>query len=184
MNKSTIIEKIFGRIDTQNSGLIIKDLSFNFEKYLNNENLSEKELALLFIALSKTLCFKELEYVSLEFAKHLEIQDEIIEEAKQIPAMNGMLNTYHKFRHFIDTNDNKSSNEYGNMDLKSWILFKTTMEQSIFEIIFVTISALNSCEKCVVSHEKHAIEIGASRQKIHDAVRLAAIIKGLSEIFK
>jgi alkyl hydroperoxide reductase subunit D len=43
-----------------------------------------------------------------------------------------------------------------------------------------TVSVLNGCQTCVVSHEKALTTLGVSRDKIHDLARLASVVKGLS----
>ena len=68
-----------------------------------------------------------------------------------MPGINGMLNTYHKFRHFIDLNDKTL---VLNMELLVYImgiLSKQKMSQTSFELIFISISILNNCEKCSCS---------------------------------
>ncbi len=184
MNRKILTEKFLSTIISEFEGTIIKDLKGNFEKYVYSENLSESELVLLLLSLSKFLEIKVLNELALNFAQALQINKEVIEEALEMPGINGMLNTYHKFRHFIDLNDKNSSTEYGTVGLRMGILSKQKMSQTSFELIFISISILNSCEKCVLAHENHATQIGVEKTKIHDAVRLAAILKGLQELTK
>ncbi|WP_158997887.1 carboxymuconolactone decarboxylase family protein [Pigmentibacter ruber] len=184
MNRKVLTEKFLATIESRYDGIIVRDLKSNFEKYFFSENLTDNELALYLIALSKTLESKILTNLALEYASFLDIKPEEVEEAQEIPGINGMLNTYHKFRHFIDISDKEASKEYGAVGLRMGILGKSKMPQSHFELIFIAISILNSCEKCVLAHEQHAVQVGVQRSKIHDIVRLTGILKGLIEISK
>ena len=182
MSREIFVEKLINELAMNRNGLIIKDLKTNLEKYVLSENLTDEEIALLMISLSKVFRNNTLNQFALEFADQLNIDNNIIEEAKQIPGINGMLNSYHKFRHYIEVNDKNASYEYGSVGLKMGILSKPLMNPGTFEIIFISISIINGCEKCVIAHENHATHMGVSRNKIHDAVRIASILKGFSEI--
>lgn len=184
MDRRELTQRYLNSIESKYDGIIVKDLKTNFEKYILSENLQDSEVILLLLALSKTLGSKYLTELAIEYANNLDMSAEIIEEALEAPGIAAMLNTYHKFRHFIYCNDERNDNEYGSVGLRMGVLSKAKMPQVNFEIIFIAISILNSCEKCVIAHENHAISIGVSRAKIHDAVRLTAILKGLHEVSK
>lgn len=58
-----------------------------------------------------------------------------------------------------------------------------TMGKEFFELMSLGISSLNGCELCVNAHEESLIKMGTSQQRIYDAVRLFANIKGLTIFF-
>ena len=173
---NSFIEKYTERLD----GLAVKDLKLNFEKVTTSGQLDTEELSLLIISLGKMLEFEGLMIVGIENARANQIPDTLINEALQIPAIMGMLNTYYKFRFFSEKNDSNASSEYGSPGLRMNALAKPLMGKEKFEIISLAISILNSCEKCVISHEKAVLDLGVSRNKIHDVMKLTAIVKGLS----
>ena len=47
-----------------------------------------------------------------------------------------------------------------------------------FEIASLAVSALTGCEMCVKSHEHSLVELGVGAEKVHDAVRIAAVLHG------
>ena len=104
---------------------------------------------------------------------------EYINEALQIPAIMGMLNTYYKFRFFVERNDPAATTDYGSPGLRMNSLVKPLMGKEKFELISLAISILNGCEKCVISHEKALMNLGVTRIKIHEAIKTAAVVKGL-----
>ena len=77
-------------------GLAVKDLKLNFEKVTTSGQLDTEELSLLIISLGKMLDFEGLKLVGIEIARINQIPDTQINEALQIPAIMGMLNTYYK----------------------------------------------------------------------------------------
>ncbi|APJ03400.1 carboxymuconolactone decarboxylase family protein [Silvanigrella aquatica] len=163
-------------------GLAVKDLKLNFEKLTSSSILSEDELCLLLAALGKTLEFSNLQMLGVELANSIQIPHEQINEALQIPAIMGMLNTYYKFRFFAERNDTKAVTDYGTPGLRMNSLAKPLMGKEKFELISLAVSILNSCEKCVVSHEKAVMDLGVNRSKIHEFMKLTAVAKGLKHL--
>lgn len=175
---NTFIEKFIG----EKEGTITRDLKLNFEKLAAQPELSEEEYSLLIIALGKVLNFETLQNFGIEIASSLDLPKEFINEALQIPAIMGMLNTYYKFRFFIERNDPNAAIEYGAPGLRMNSLAKPVMGKEKFELISLAVSIINSCEKCVIAHEKAVLDLGVSRAKIHDTLRITAIAKGLSAL--
>jgi alkyl hydroperoxide reductase subunit D len=54
--------------------------------------------------------------------------------------------------------------------------------KEFFELLSTAVSAVNGCQMCVTSHEKALLGHGTTKQRIHDAVRLAAVIKSIAVI--
>jgi alkyl hydroperoxide reductase subunit D len=52
--------------------------------------------------------------------------------------------------------------------------------KELFELISLVVSAVNGCQLCVTSHEKTLVGHGSDKQRIHDAVRLGAVVKSLA----
>ena len=44
------------------------------------------------------------------------------------------------------------------------------------------ISAVNGCPSCIASHERALTSLSVDAEKIHDAVRIASVIKGLHSL--
>lgn len=161
-------------------GLIPKDLKLNFTKHIDSSDLTNEEKILLLICLSHNLKFNELFQVSTEIATLMNIDLTLINEAKQIPTIMGMLNTYYKFRYFSENNSKNTEMNYGSPGLRMNSLAKPFMPKETFELLALAVSILNSCEKCVIAHEKALLDISVSLDKIHTVIKLSAIVKGLS----
>ncbi|MGY3804139.1 carboxymuconolactone decarboxylase family protein [Pigmentibacter ruber] len=173
---NTFIDKYTENLE----GTIPKDLKLNFTKLLSTENLNTEEKLLLLICISKTLDFQELYHSVLEVANLSKIAHSSINEAKQIPAIMGMLNTYYKFKFFSEKNPQSNNINYGAPNLRMQSLMNPNMPKETFELLSIAVSILNSCEKCVIAHEKALLELSVPAQKIHATMKFAAVTKGLS----
>jgi lipoyl-dependent peroxiredoxin subunit D len=183
MNTQEMITAFIEKHTESHEGQAIKDLKLNFEKLATSGQLDELEFTLLIISLGKTLDFMDLQILGIEIAKSMDVSHEYINEALQIPAIMGMLNTYYKFRYFVERNENNAATEYGAPGLRMNALAKPVIGKEKFELISLAVSILNSCEKCVIAHEKAVMDLGVPRAKIHDVIRIAAVVKGLSTLF-
>ena len=161
-------------------GTIPKDLKLNFSKLLTSEDLNIDEKLLLLICISKSLDFQVLYQSVLEVANLNKLEHSLLNEAKQIPAIMGMLNTYYKFKYFSEKNSESSNVNYGAPNLRMQSLMNPKLPKETFELLAIAVSILNSCEKCVVAHEKALLELSVPVQKIHTVMKFAAVIKGLS----
>jgi alkyl hydroperoxide reductase subunit D len=63
------------------------------------------------------------------------------------------------------------------------IMANPVMGKEFFELMSLGISALNGCEMCVNAHEESLMKLGCTQNRVYDAVRLCANIKGLSVFF-
>jgi alkyl hydroperoxide reductase subunit D len=104
-------------------------------------------------------------------------------EAEEAAAMMGLLNSYYKFRGFISKAEPQLvTDNYNQAGLRMTALARPAMGRENFELLALAVSVVNGCETCVTSHERVLRESGVLPTKIHDAVRLAASIKGLSQL--
>lgn len=182
MNSDEIIQNFIKKHLECHEGMAVKDLKLNFEKLATSEQLDEEELSLLLISLGKSLDFESLKNLGIEIAKRKNLSHEFMNEALQIPAIMGMLNTYYKFRYFVERNDPNAALEYGSPGLRMNALAKPFMGKEKFELISLAVSILNSCEKCVVAHEKAVMDLEVPRAKIHAVMKITAVVKGISAL--
>lgn len=176
-----IIEKVdalFGERQTT----IAKDLKLNIRRLLEDSSLSQEEATLTVIACAKSLEFTELLSSAREAAVALGIDQAVIQEAEENAAIMGMLNVYYRTRHFIESYDTTAKEDYGAAKLRMMSLSNPTMGKERFEMLSFAVSCINGCEMCVSSHEKALLQIGSTREKIHDLIRIAAVLKGLRSL--
>jgi alkyl hydroperoxide reductase subunit D len=99
--------------------------------------------------------------------------DAVVEDARAAAVLMGMNNVYYRFRHVV------GKPEYAQKParLRMQRLVKPETSRLDFELFCLAVSAVNSCETCVRSHEQAVIEGGLSDDAVHDAVRIAAVIQ-------
>src|SRR5690606_40392949 len=68
------------------------------------------------------------------------------------------------------------------ISIKMNVMMSPVLGKELFELMSLVVSAVNGCETCVASHEDSLRKLGTSEVRIFDAVRLASIVKGLTEI--
>lgn len=158
----------------------IKDLKINLTNALECDNLSKKESILIALA---TVANDKNELLTEAFGKlaleHGANEEEIAEVFACVSLMNTN-NVLYRFRHFMK----KDYYEQSPARIKMNIMLNPVLGHELFELISVAVSALNGCEKCVSAHENSLLQNYRSTEaRIYEAVRVAAVIKGISNAF-
>lgn len=165
------------------SSAIANDLNLNFKKYSRDSSLSESEVGMVTLAVANAVESKSLADWARQSLTSLGMEPEKILEVEESAALMGMLNSYYKFRGFISKSEPEiATAEYGQAGLRMTALARPLIGKENFELLALVVSLVNGCETCVTSHERVLRESGVLPGKIHDAVRLAATIKGLSKL--
>lgn len=157
----------------------IKDLKINVGNVLNNtQYLSKKEALLLALSVAVNEKFDILKH---SFTNQAFEAGATAPEIAEIVACTALMNTnniFYRFRHFM----HKES--YNNMPagIKMSIMMNPVLGKEFFELVSLVISSINGCEMCVTSHEQSVLQHGSSEQKVFEAVKLGAVIKGLITI--
>jgi alkyl hydroperoxide reductase subunit D len=99
-----------------------------------------------------------------------------VEDARAAAAIMGMNNVFYRFRHKV------GKESYGQRParLRMQRISKPSTTKAEFELLCLAASAINDCEACVRSHEAVVLEAGLTEEQVHDAVRIAAVVHGLS----
>lgn len=158
----------------------LKDLRINVKNVLSSQNLSTKEAYL--IALSVAVNEKN-DLLKNSFTKLAEANGATQAEIAETHACASLLavnNVFYRFKHFIKPhNPNYDTKSAG---IKMNIMAMPVMGKEFFELMSLVVSAVNGCEQCVASHEASVRKLGSTEERIFDAIRLGAIIKGLSNL--
>jgi len=95
--------------------------------------------------------------------------------ARGAAAIMAMNNVYYRFVHL-------TGDEYAHMParLRMQLIGAPGIAKLDFELACLAASAITGCESCVRAHDKSARERGATREMVHDAVRIAAVINGVA----
>lgn len=158
----------------------LKDLKINVGNALKYESLSEKESALLALSVAINEMTKTLENALIEKAKLAGASQEEILETYACVSLLNVNNVFYRFRHFTK----KEYYQTTPAGIKMTVMGNPIMGKEFFELMSLGISSLNGCELCVNSHEESLIKMGTSQQRIYDAVRLFANVKGLTVFFE
>lgn len=174
----------FEALYSDNQSLIARDLRINFKRLLEDSSLTREEATMTVLAVARSLSINPLATAAKTALKIEGIEVQLVVEAEESAAIMGMLNTYYRFRHFVDA-QNKTSHEgepYGAAKLRMQSLMAPQLGKQRFEMLAFAVSIINGCEKCVTSHEKALQGLGVENEKLHDLARLAAVLKGLQSL--
>jgi len=154
----------------------LRDLKINVNNALQAVTLVKKEAYLLAYAVAIN---EKNEVLRKAFAAQSKAEGATDEELAEIVSCTSLLtanNVYYRFRHFME--DEYYTNAQPGIRMS--IMTNPILGKEFFELTSLVISALNGCELCVTSHEKTLLGHGTNKQRIHDAVRLGAVIRSLS----
>jgi len=117
------------------------------------------------------------ELVGALLADGAEVLDQgVIDDARAAAALMSMNNVYYRFRHMVDKPIYTSFSARLRM---TWIARPAT-DRATFELFCLAVSAINGCEMCIRSHEGVLTQHGVKEEAIHEAVRIAAVIRSAS----
>jgi lipoyl-dependent peroxiredoxin subunit D len=154
----------------------IKDLKLNVSSTLGSNNMSRKEAYLLALAVAVNEKHSVLITAFENLAKKEGATSEEIAETHGCASIMAVNNIFYRFRHFAHDNEYYNKQPAG---LRMSLMMNPAMGKGLFELMSLVLSAVNGCERCVVSHERSVKEQGADEPRIYDAVRLGAVIRGL-----
>lgn len=164
------------RVLAQTDSRYLKDLKINVTNSLNAGTFTKKEAYLLAYAVAVN---EKNEVLQKAFGAFAEKEGALDKELAEIISCTSLLNAnnvYYRFRHFM--HDEFYNNTQAGIRMS--IMANPLLGKEFFELVSLAVSALNGCELCVTSHEKTLIGHGTAKQRIHDAIRLTAVIKSLA----
>ncbi|MBZ0199798.1 MAG: carboxymuconolactone decarboxylase family protein [Ignavibacteriaceae bacterium] len=176
-------ETMLSSLDTMVIGetKYVKDLRINLKNTVNSELLSLKESYLIAAAIAINEKVKLLSESFFEKAKENGASEAEIAETVACASLLATNNVFYRYKHFIKNNTDK----YQNMParIKMNIMMHPVLGKEFFELMSLAVSAVNGCGSCVSSHEESVRKLGSNEERIFDAVRLAAVVKGLAVAF-
>jgi alkyl hydroperoxide reductase subunit D len=164
------------RVLAQSDSRYLKDLKINVTNSLNADTLTKKEAYLLAYAVAVNEKNEVLQKAFSAFAEKEGASDKELAEIISCTSLLNANNVYYRFRHFM--HDEFYNNTQAGIRMS--IMANPLLGKEFFELVSLAVSALNGCELCVTSHEKTLIGHGTAKQRIHDAIRLTAVIKSLA----
>src|SRR2546423_3017743 len=156
----------------------LRDLKINVQNALNAETVTKKEAYLIAFSVAANEKRDVLQKTFEQSAAALGATEKELAEVLSCMSLLNANNVYYRFRHFM--HDEFYDNAQAGIRMS--IMANPILGKEFFELVSLVVSAVNGCELCVTSHEKTLVAQGTSKQRIHDAVRLAAVIKSLTTI--
>lgn len=157
----------------------LRDLRINVTNALKYDNLTQKESYLLAFAVGVNEKHTVLKSTFESLAKSEGATDAELAETIACVSLLNINNVFYRFRHFTK----KEYYEQTPAGIKMSIMMNPVLGKEFFELMSLAVSALNGCEMCVNAHEESILKAGGSQPRIYDAVRLTAVMKGLTAIF-
>ena len=178
---------IFGESNINNGALellnstdskYLKDLKLNFNSTLTSSHLTERECGLIGLSVA----VNNQNAILINFYKNYAISngatEEEIAEAASCASLLASNNIFYRFRHFTQ------KEKYGQIParIRMQIMMKPITGKEFFELLSLAISAVNGCEMCVNAHEDSLIKLGATEERIFDAIRIASIATATGKV--
>jgi lipoyl-dependent peroxiredoxin subunit D len=154
----------------------LKDVKLNVATALNAEALGKKDAYLLALAVAVNEKHSLLHEAFENLAKDHGATDADIAEVISCTSLMSANNIYYRFRHFM----HEEFYDKAPAGIRMSIMANPAIGKELFELVSLVVSAVNGCEMCVTSHEKNLVNHGTDKQRIHDAVRLGAVIRSLT----
>lgn len=154
----------------------IKDLKLNVSGVLGSTNFNRKETSLLALSVVANQKHDLLMAAFESKARNEGASDAEIAEVYACTALMNTNNVFYRFRHYMDGVEYYNNQPAG---LRMSSMMNPVLGKELFELMSLVISAVNGCQRCVVSHENSVKQHGASEQRIYDGIRLGAVIKSL-----
>lgn len=160
------------------SSRYVRDLKLNFTSTFTSAHLTEKECALIALSISVNNNNKILTAFFEKQALSKEATAEEIAEAVGCASLLALNNVFYRFRHF--TGKEKYTQIPARVRMQ--IMSSPVTGKEFFELMSIAVSAVNGCEMCVNAHEKSILALGASEERVFDAVRIASIITSAGKV--
>lgn len=158
----------------QKESTIAKDLRLNLKRLLEETTLSREDIHLALLAVACAAQYPSLQTYARAKLAELGLPAEQIQEAAESSAIMAMLNTYYRFKHMIQNDE-----DYRTAGLRMTSLARPALGKERFEMLAFAVSVINGCESCIRSHEAVLRKAGITADQVHDLARLAAVVRGL-----
>ncbi len=156
----------------------VRDLKLNFTSVLTSAHLTEKECALLALSIAVNNNNAVLINFFEKQALAKEATAEEVAEAVGCASLLALNNVFYRFRHFTGKEKYTQIPARVRMQLMS----SPVTGKEFFELMSIAVSAVNGCEMCVNAHENSILALGATEERIFDAVRIASIVTSAGKV--
>jgi alkyl hydroperoxide reductase subunit D len=156
----------------------VRDLKLNLSSTFTSSHLTEKECALLALSIAVNNNNGVLTKFFEKLALSKDATEAELAEAVGCASLLALNNVFYRFRHFTGKEKYTQIPARVRMQLMS----SPVTGKEFFELMSIAVSAVNGCEMCVNAHEKSILALGASEERIFDAVRVASIVTSAGKV--
>ncbi|QSB06571.1 carboxymuconolactone decarboxylase family protein [Natronoglycomyces albus] len=148
-----------------------KDTKLNLGSITTTSSLTEQQLwgTMLSCAVASrsTTVIRE---IHAEATKRL--SEDALKASKSAASIMAMNNIYYRAKHLI------GDEAYTSLParLRMQVIGNPGVDKVDYELWSLAVSAVTGCGLCLESHEQTLIKSGASRDNVHDALRVAAVV--------
>ena len=156
-----------------------KDLSLNLSTLAAEETLSPQQKWGAFVASAYAAGSGPVIRAVVAAAREGGLSDEALTAAKGAAAIMGMNNVYYRSLHIMHHGE-----EYRTLParLRMTIIGNPGVEKIDFELWSTAVSAINGCGMCIDAHEAELKKHGVTAPQIQTALRIAAVVNGVSRV--
>jgi len=162
----------------QGESRYLRDFKLNFTSTLTSQHLSTKECALLGLSVAANNNNTPLINYYTRYAAEQDATAEEIAEAVACASLLASNNVLYRFRHFTQ----KEKYTQIPARIRMQIMMKPVTGKEFFELMSLTVSAVNGCEMCVNAHEDSLIKLGTTEERIFDAIRIASLVTATGKV--
>ncbi|MDX1681534.1 MAG: carboxymuconolactone decarboxylase family protein [Phycisphaeraceae bacterium] len=150
----------------------LQDSYMNFKKFVtaDDDTLSAKQREAVALATSSALNCKSCTKAHAKACEGAGFSEQEVVEILAVTSTCTMYNTYYKFRDLAGDDAFKSKKP----QLRAHTFQKTSLDDSLVELINVVVSNINNCPMCTSGHVKKALELGLDHDQIDEAIRVSA----------
>lgn len=156
----------------------VRDLKLNFSSTFTSNHMTEKECALLALSIAVNNNNKVLTEFFEKLALSKDASEAEIGESVGCASLLALNNVFYRFRHFTGKEKYTQIPARVRMQLMS----NPVTGKEFFELMSLAVSAVNGCEMCVNAHEKSILGLGATEERVFDAVRIASIVTSAGKV--
>ncbi|WP_148597190.1 carboxymuconolactone decarboxylase family protein [Aquisphaera giovannonii] len=152
-----------------------KDLRLNIGNVLDNGDLKPEERWAVALASAYFLRAGELAE-ALIAAGSAHLTPGALADAKAAASIMGMNTVYYRFRHMVG----KESYSQRQAGLRMARMARPATTKGLFELASMGCAVIAGCETCIKAHEQSLLAEGYGEDRVHQAVRIAAVVQGFA----
>ncbi len=154
----------------------LKDLRLNLSSVFGGEHLTAEQALGIAIAATR---FDRCQPLTMALEADLsaacrDAAAAVISDAIAAAGLMGMNTVYYRFRHMVG----KESYSSRPARLRMTRIAQPATDKATFELMSLGCASMAGCEACIQNHESSLVKLGVSEDACHDAVRIAAVVRG------